>query len=616
MEIYQPDRKSTGRARERIAARQRKTPIQPMVTRAAPDAGTQMETRAPMQRSEVTLPHEPETGAARQRRDKIAGSGALVHLGRRIGNRLTLVWQDLLWLLRTDMRIGAGLVAAVIGVFLLFVIVNLTQGRVFPNVWALGVNLGGMNEEEARAALSQVWEGRLAIEMNDGDRMWTVKPSDLGMRLDTRQMVADARAVGLAGVPFGYGVMPVVSLDVLTAQTLMLNLTQETDILPFNAGYRWENDRLIGVPGSNGRFLDVAQTLVLLQESLTQVAELQTLDLVMTVASPEVLDPMPYMAQAQELAGQSFFIRGYDPFTNETSVWIPDRETFVSWLEAGEDSLSLRATPFAEYVDAQTNALMQENVQLYLEPMDAIEKARTAIEQGRSEVQLRIHRRNSIHRVEPGDSGYRIARRYGVSFYLLQQANPNRNWDINLSIDEEIVVPSPDLMLPLEPVAHKRIVVDIPTQSLWVFENGALIGNWLISTGMSDAPTSPGIYQVLSHAEVAEGSSVELCGTNGCGTWTMYWFMGIYEAVPGLVNGFHGAVLLPGGRFMGDNTVGRPWTYGCVMSQNDRAEQLYRWADQGTMVEIISEEFAPQSAEGRQALEWARSGQYPTGSGA
>jgi LysM repeat protein len=514
------------------------------------------------------------------------------------------------------MRCGccAGLVLAVIGVFFLFVIVNLTQGRVFPNVWALGVNLGGMNEEEARAALAQAWEGRIAIELNDGDRMWEVKPSDLGMRLDTRQMVADARAVGLAGVPFGYGVTPVVNLDQLTAQTLLLNLTQETDILPFNAGYRWENDQLIGVPGSNGRFLDVAQTLVLLDESLAQVAELQVLDLVMTVAAPEVLDPMPYMAQAQELAGQSFFIRGYDPFTNQTTVWIPDRDTFASWLEAGENALSLRATPFAEYIEAQTAALMQTNVQQYLEPMDAIEKARLAIAQGRSEVQLRVQYRNRIHTVVPGDSGYAISRRYGVSFYLLQQANPNRNWDNNLSVGEEIVVPSPDLMLPLEPVAHKRIVVDIDTQSLWVFENGALIGNWLISTGMNQAPTSPGIYQVLSHAEVAEGSSVELCGTNGCGTWTMYWFMGIYEAVPGLVNGFHGAVLLPGGRFMGDNTVGRPWTYGCVMSQNDRAEQLYRWADQGTMVEIISDEFPPQSAEGRQALEWARSGQYATGS--
>lgn len=67
----------------------------------------------------------------------------------------------------------------------------------------------------------------------------------------------------------------------------------------------------------------------------------------------------------------------------------------------------------------------------------------------------------------------------------------------------------------------------------------------------------------------------------------------------GLVNGFHGAVLLPNGAYLGGGNVGTPYTLGCVMSDNDNARRLYEWADEGTIVEIISSEFQPQSDLGR-----------------
>jgi len=78
--------------------------------------------------------------------------------------------------------------------------------------------------------------------------------------------------------------------------------------------------------------------------------------------------------------------------------------------------------------------------------------------------------------------------------------------------------------------------------------------------------------------------------------------MGIYEVVPGLVNGFHGAVLLPNGTYLGGNNVGVPYTLGCVMSRDDQARQLYEWADHGTIVEIISRDYPPQSELARRAF--------------
>jgi len=610
MDIYQPDRKSSGRARERVAARQAKRQGPAMATRSVPDPGRPVDARPAMQRSTVSTGYAapPRQPAPRRRAARSAAAVGIVGVFAALGQRVWGFFRDVLWYIRTDIRIALGLITAVAFAIVAFLAVNLLSGRVFPNVWALGVGLGGMTVDQAASALNDAWANDVRILLTDGERDFEMAPVELGIRLDALATATDARRVGLAGIPLGFGVTPTVELDMLTAQTALLNLSPQTDVAPYNAGYRWDGERLVGMPGANGRYLDVAMTLQALQEDLAEVVTTGRLEMVMTFASPDVLDPAPYLAEAQALTQQTFFLRGYDPFTNETLVWMPDRDTFTSWLEAGEESLSLRAVPFAAYLDQQIQALDGGAGFRYLEPQDAINQVRTAIESGSHEAYLRLHYRNSIHTVDAGDSGYRIARRNGVSFYLLQQANPNRDWDVPLSIGEEIVVPSRDSMLPLPVVPNKRIIVDLETQQLWAYENGQLVFNWLISSGMDHAPTSPGVYQILSHAEVAEGSSIELCGDTSCGTWTMYWFMGIYEAIPGLVNGFHGAVLLPGGTYMGNGTVGRQWTYGCIMSVDDQAEQLYRWADEGTVVEIISREYAPQSDLGRQSLQASLAG--------
>lgn len=78
--------------------------------------------------------------------------------------------------------------------------------------------------------------------------------------------------------------------------------------------------------------------------------------------------------------------------------------------------------------------------------------------------------------------------------------------------------------------------------------------------------------------------------------------MGMYEVSPGLMNGFHGAVTLPNGTYLGGGNVGYPYTYGCVMSSAQDGKTLYDWAEDGTVVEIVSDEFAPQSALAQQAI--------------
>lgn len=595
MDVYQPDRRRRGRARDRIAARQRKQMATPSVARNAPEAGTPIDGRSMrMQRRSATLP----LFGAQQLSDTLSETGFRLRGGGAA--------RDFWWRARGDRRIW--LVGAVFVVLLVFTFLfsYIGQNRIFPNVWALGVSLGGMTVDEAAAALQAEFEQEARIRLIDQDRQWELRPAQLGIQLNARATAEAARAVGLGGLPFGYSVQPVVSIDVLRAQDTLLDYTEIVNIVPYNAGYRWEGDTLVGVPGRDGRFLDVALTMQRLEEGLVDVVDQRQLHLVMAPAAPDVLDPTPYLDRARALASTTFILRGYDPFTNEQIAWTPDRDTFTSWLQAGSNSLSVRPDLLADYINERSEMLAIDNPLRYLEPSDSIDKVRQAVESGRSYVDLRVRYRTSTYTVQRGDSGYRIARRTGVPFYLLQQANPNRNWNALLSPGEQINLPSPDLVVPLDPVPNKRIIVNLDTQTLYAFENGQLVFNWLISSGMDRAPTSPGIYQIINHDELATGSSIELCGDTSCGSWQMYWFMGIYEVVPGLINGFHGAVLLPGGTYLGGGNVGRPYTYGCIMSQNDNAEQLFRWAEVGTMVEIISREYPPRSDLGRMVLQQAQ----------
>jgi LysM repeat protein len=516
--------------------------------------------------------------------------------------RLRLLLQDAWWYTLHRPYVLRAIMLVLVGLFGVYILSHLAGGLVFPNVYALGVPLGNMNAEQAERALMTAWRGSMTIDLVDGDRVWTVRPSDIGLSLNARATVERARSVGMAGIPLGYGVEPVVDLDLFVAQDYLLNLTEAANYAPYNAGYVWQGNDLLSKPGHAGAVLDVGSTVEYLKTAAARVADTGRLELVMTALPPDIIDAEPYLPVARALAEQPFTLTGYDPFTDEYLSWSTDRDTFTSWLEVREAGLGLREDLFAEFIRAQNATLnAQPDGVRYLEPTETMSRVEEAIARGVTSVTLRVRYRPQTYEIKAGDTGYQIATRTGIPFYTLTTFNPGVEWD-RLSIGETINLPSRDVTLPVDVVPDKRIIVNIETQSLVAYENGREVFRWYISTGTSEFPTYAGIFQILDHNETAFGSTFELCGQSGCGQWEMYWFMGIYEVVPGLMNGFHGAVLLPNGAYLGGGTVGYPYTYGCVMSENSNAEKLYHWADQGTVVEIVSRDFPPQSELARDWL--------------
>ncbi|HEX2905725.1 MAG TPA: L,D-transpeptidase family protein [Phototrophicaceae bacterium] len=515
--------------------------------------------------------------------------------------RVQLIARDALWYAFHASRVRLGLLMAVGVLALLFAGSHVVEGRIFPNVWALGVNLGDKTIPEAEAALLDAWTTRLQIRLLDGSRSWTATPAELGMQLDTKQVAEAARSVGLSGMPMGYEILPVVRVDLTVAQNYLLDLTAQTDFPPFNAGYEWKDGEVVGVAGRDGRMLDVPQMVDRLVRDPVTVVRLGRVDLLMSTLPPLAADPEPYLEAARAVVKQPPSLLGYDPYKDETVAWSTTPEVFASWLEVTADGLSLRPDTLGAFIQAQNQSLNPSGDLRYLDASETRDQLREAIQTQAETVMLRIHYRPGTYEVVAGDTAYRISRKTGIPYNLIASANEGKDLNV-LSPGQVITLPSRDVTSPLPPVPNKRIVVNLDTQSLVAFENGQPVFNWLISSGLSEYPTASGTFQILGHNPVARGSSYTLCSNAGCGEWEMYWFMGVYEVQAGLMNGFHGAVLLPNGAYLGGGNVGSQYTFGCVMSQNDNAKLLYDWAAEGTMVEIISSDYPPQSPLGQQAL--------------
>lgn len=510
----------------------------------------------------------------------------------------------LAWLFSSRSPVAKLTTVVAVAMLVFFIGSFVLSDTIFPNVYAMGLPVGELTPLEAEAVINEFWNIGLRIDMRvDGEHVDWLSPNELGLSIDAQAMAEGARAAGFAGIPFGYDVNPIVTVSHSRAQTVLLDLTESIYVQQYEAGYKWSGGRLVTVPGRRGRHLDIKRSLDSLKENAANVVVDRRFNLQTIQLSPTVLDSAPFLDEALVLLSKGIRLKGYDPFRNEMMSFSVNQQMAAEWLVAGENGLSVRDEAFGRFVDDQNEILVKGG--RYIDQLRATQTLQEALIAGSPDVILRLNYLPEEYQIVRKDTGHRIGRKRGIPYELIRDANPTVNWN-SLAVGQSVQIPSRDVMIPEDPVPHKRIIVDLDSQWLVGFENGQLIFDWGISSGREEAPTYPGIFQILTHDEKAFGGSFALCNETGtnCNQWEMAWFMGIYEVVPGLMNGFHGAVLLPNGGYLGGGGVYEPTTFGCIMSVDKWAHELYRWAEIGTMVEIISEEFAPESDLAKYAKEY------------
>ena len=185
------------------------------------------------------------------------------------------------------------------------------------------------------------------------------------------------------------------------------------------------------------------------------------------------------------------------------------------------------------------------------------------------------------HVVQAGEHLSAIARAYGVSWPAIAAMN-NISDPNQIYAGQTLVIPDSDTGLGVyaqpdtwsAPAAAaptittgKQIVVDLSDQRVYAYENGALVRNVLVSTGLWGTPTVQGDYRIYVKydSQLMTGPGYYLPGV----PWVMYFFQGY---------SLHGTYW--------HNNFGQPMSHGCVNMPTPEAAWFYTWAPIGTPVHV------------------------------
>jgi LysM repeat protein len=185
-----------------------------------------------------------------------------------------------------------------------------------------------------------------------------------------------------------------------------------------------------------------------------------------------------------------------------------------------------------------------------------------------------------VYTVRRGDTLSSIAYRYGTTAWAISQANGLANPSY-IYPGQRLRIPSGGNIsaapAPAIRVASRRILVDLSAQRMYVYQNGQLLWNWVVSTGRPGQDTAVGKYKVQNKIPNAYAY-----------TWNLqmpYW-LGIYWA-GSLQNGIHALPIQANGQRLWAGYLGQRVSFGCIILSTQNAQTLYNWATVGTPVDIV-----------------------------
>lgn len=458
-----------------------------------------------------------------------------------------------------------------------------------PNVFIFDRHVGMLNRDETATLIDQLYnQNRHILLTADGAStvQYQLSPAELGLWVDPQATADAAYKIGRDSDPLSdlrlafsqepQMIMPVLYFDENQARQTLEDIASELDVLPVEASVVFQEGHWVALPGREGRYVEVEHTLDTLLKNAFSVLTKGDVSFYLSTVKPGVSDLSPLLDQIETLAAQEYRLTAYDPITDQRFEWSIPLESKLTWVSITPDtrqpSLKIDQDDVEALVARWTEELGEgRSFEPDLDILNLIESWQNAQTPSITIVHL-----PTTYLVGQGESLWSISLKLGMPLWYIIDANSGLTMN-NLTPGMELTIPSKNILLPLPPVPNKRIVIDISTQRMTVYENDNIRNTHIISTGVADSPTMAGIFQIRTHELNAYASN-----------WDLYMphFMGIYEAWPDFMNGIHGLPLLSSGHRLWASNLGSPASYGCIILDLPAAEDLFYWADPGVVVEI------------------------------
>ena len=272
------------------------------------------------------------------------------------------------------------LAAAVIGtvLFLIFVFIvslgyqTFYAGKIFPGVTIAGVDVSGMNEDQAALLIKQKLtfpqSGRIVFK--NGANVWIETPEKLGLSFDVNATAHVAYELGRSGNLFlrindqlnaaqiGIVVPPVIVFDQKTASDFLQTIAGSIEIPVIEAGLEINGLDVISKAGQIGQKLDIVSTIVYLHAQLQTFRDGEV-PLVLVTQAPQVIDATLQAEAARKLLSGPFSITLPDAQKGDPGPWQIQPIELAPMLRVGRQG----SGPGSSYVIQ----IDREKLQAYLE---------------------------------------------------------------------------------------------------------------------------------------------------------------------------------------------------------------------------------------------------------
>ncbi len=184
---------------------------------------------------------------------------------------------------------------------------------------------------------------------------------------------------------------------------------------------------------------------------------------------------------------------------------------------------------------------------------------------------------NSLrHVVQSGENLASIGQRYGISWLAIAQANNIFDSD-RIVAGEELIIPNvlagvsgivdvPAAPAPVHGVG-REVIIDLSDSRAYAYENGVLVRNVIVSTGLPATPTVRGDFRIQRKysAQTMTGPGYYLPDV----PYVAYFYAGY---------ALHGTYW--------HNNFGQPMSHGCVNLPTPEAGWFYNFVDIGTPIRV------------------------------
>jgi vancomycin resistance protein YoaR len=251
--------------------------------------------------------------------------------------------------------------------------------RIYPGVRVWGVDVGGMRPEEAAAALDDgLGLDAPLVTLYGPDRSWSVRPTDLGLQLDSSATLAPAYTLGreyswsdnllahLWLLAYGQNFSPVVVYDERVPRLYLETLAEQVNLPATDAVLTLDGVTPVVNPGQPGRYLDVEATLAALTPAVTRLASAEV-ELVVHEIPPSVADAELARAEAEALLDGPLTLVLAHPREGDPGPWVLPPEQLVTMLvvraEGGALHAALDEGALRAYLEELAPALTVEPVE-------------------------------------------------------------------------------------------------------------------------------------------------------------------------------------------------------------------------------------------------------------